>query len=155
MSTGVLIVIVVVVVVLILVALMVVIPRSRARARQREIDQRRDRAVTRHRGEAEDSNKQADLAERHARIAQQEAQRDRAEAQLHEERADMHEEGLVDNELVGDNERDRFAGTSAVDTDGETRDEDRREDADAADRPRAAADGRDGVSGDRQDAPRR
>jgi len=62
---------------------------------------------------------------------------------------------LVDNELVGDNERDRFAGTSAVDTDGETRDEDRREDADAADRPRAAADGRDGVSGDRQDAPRR
>ena len=92
----------------------------RARARQREIDQRRDRAVTEHRGAAEERTKQAELAERKARIAEQEAQRERAEAQLHEERAAMHEEGLVDHELVGQNERDRFAGTSAVGTDSET-----------------------------------
>jgi FtsZ-interacting cell division protein ZipA len=155
MSTVVVIVIAVVVVVLILFALMVVIPRGRARARQREIDQRRDRAVTQHRGEAEDRNKQADLAERHARIAQQEAQRERADAQLHEERASMHEDGLVDHELVGDSERDRFAGTSAVDNDGETAGEDRRADGDVADRPRAATDDRGTVADDTQDAPRR
>lgn len=149
MSTAVLIVIIVVVVALILAAVMLVIPRMRAAARQREIDQRRDRAVTRHRGEAEERTKQAELAERHARIAQQEAQRERAEAQLHAERADMHEEGLVDNELVDENERDRFAGTSAVDTAGD----ERRDEGVTADEPGAAGGERERVSETRRDAP--
>jgi biopolymer transport protein ExbB/TolQ len=149
MSTAVLIVIVVVVVVLILAAVMLVIPRMRAAARQREIDQRRDRAVTRHRDEAEDRTKQAELAERHARIAQQEAQRERAEAQLHEERADMHEEGLVDHELVDENERDRFAGTSAVGSAGD----ERRDDQVPADESSADGDERGRVSDSRREAP--
>ena len=81
--------------------------------------------MTEHRGAAEERTKQADLADRKARIAEQEAQRERADAQLHEERAAMHEEGLVDHELVGQNERDRFAGTSAVSTDREALEEER------------------------------
>lgn len=149
MSTALLIVIIVVVVVVILAAVMLLIPRMRAAARQREIDQRRDRAVTRHRGDAEESTKQAELAERHARIAQQEAQRERAEAQLHEERADMHEEGLVDHELVGEKERDRFAGTSAVETAGDARGDERV----PADESGAAGDEPDRVSDTRRDAP--
>jgi hypothetical protein len=147
MSTTVLIVIIVVVV--ILAALMLARPRMRARARQREIDQRRDRAVTEHRGVAEERTKQADLAERKARIAEQEAQRERADAQLHEERAAMHEEGLVDHELVGQNERDRFAGTSAVRNDGETADERRV----AGDQSPADAENRGAVSEGGRDAP--
>jgi hypothetical protein len=144
MSTA-LIVIIVVVVVVILAAFMLLRPRMRARARQREIDQRRDRAVTEHRGVAEERTKQAELAERKARIAEQEAQRERADAQLHEERASMHEEGLVDHELVGHDEHDRFAGTSAVRTDGETLDEDRE--------GRVAGEGRGAVGDGGQDAP--
>jgi hypothetical protein len=143
------IVIIVVAVVLILAALMLARPRMRARARQREIDQRRDRAVTEHRGAAEESTKQAELAERKARIAEQEAQRERAEAQVHEERAAMHEEGLVDDELVGQNERDRFAGTSAVRNDGETVDEGRV----PGDGSRTDAEGRGVVSDGGRDAP--
>ena len=37
----------------------------------------------------------------------------RAEAELREQRAEMHERGMADDELIADDERERFAGTSA------------------------------------------
>jgi hypothetical protein len=50
-------------------------------------------------------------------MAEQEAQRERAEANLRHERASMHERGMADDELIADDERDRFAGVSGPDAD--------------------------------------
>ena len=36
------------------------------------------------------------------------------QAELHQERAGLHEHGMADHELIGDDERDRFEGTSAM-----------------------------------------
>jgi FtsZ-interacting cell division protein ZipA len=117
MSTGLIIVIVVVAIILIaLVAF--VMPRMRrqaqVRARERELEQRRERVADAHRVEAQERSRQADMAEQKARMAETEAKRERAEAELHEQRAQTHESGMADHELVGDDERDKFAGTSAV-----------------------------------------
>jgi hypothetical protein len=70
--------------------------------------------VSEHREEADRRERQAEAAERRARIAEQEAQRERAEAQLRQEKAALHEQGMADHELIGDHEREHFAGTSAV-----------------------------------------
>ena len=67
-----------------------------------------------HREAAEQIGQQADAAEQRVRIAEQEAARQRAEAQAQQERAELHEHGLADDELIKDDERDRFRGTSAV-----------------------------------------
>jgi hypothetical protein len=119
MSTA-LIVVIVVVVVLILVALALLVPRARerarVRARERELGQRREEVVGEHRRAADERGQQAELAERRARMAEQEVTRERAAAQLERERAELHERGLADYELVADDERERFAGTSAVET---------------------------------------
>ena len=121
MSTAVVIVIVVVVVIA-LIALFVALPRMRQRAqirgRERKLDERRDQVVTSHREEAAQRERQAELAEQRARVAEQEAQRERAAAQAREEQANLHERGLADHELIADDERDEFAGTSAVPEDG-------------------------------------
>ncbi len=113
-----LIIVIVVVVVAILLAAVFVLPRAREKARitrrERELGQRRDQAITEHREVAESRARRADEAEHRARIAEQEARRERAEAQLREEKAALHERGMADDELISDDERDRFAGTSAV-----------------------------------------
>jgi type II secretory pathway pseudopilin PulG len=111
-------IVVIVVVVLVLLGLVFLLTRFRDRAlvkkRQLELRQRRKQAIGEHHEEAEGRERQADEAERRARIAEQEARRERAEAQLRQEKAGLHEQGLADHELVGDHERERFAGTSAV-----------------------------------------
>jgi FtsZ-interacting cell division protein ZipA len=117
MSTGLIIVIVVVAIILIaLVAF--VMPRMRrqaqVRARERELEQRREHVADEHRAEAQERSRQADLAEQKARMAETEAKRERAEAELHEQRAQTHESGMADHELVRDDEREKFAGTSAM-----------------------------------------
>ncbi len=80
-----------------------------------------DSAATRprveHREAAAELGQQADAAEQRVRIAEQEAARQRAEAQAQQERAQLHEHGLADDELIDDEERDRFRGTSAVPAD--------------------------------------
>ena len=146
MSTAVIIVIVAVVVIA-LIALLVALPRMRERARirgrERRLDERRDQVVTSHREEAAHRERKAEVAEQRARVAEQEAQRERAAAQAREEQATLHERGLADEELIAPDERDEFAGTSAVPDDrdaagtrapanGRTS-----ADADAAERPRA------------------
>ncbi len=113
MSTGVIIAIVVVVVV-VLAAAFLLAPMARRKRRERELGQRRERAVETHTAEADTRDRQATQAEQRARVAAAEAERQRAEANLHRTRADEHEQGLADHELVADDERDRFAGTSAV-----------------------------------------
>ncbi len=98
MSTGIIIAIIVVVVVVI--ALLAARPAMKRKRDERELENRRDRAVDHHRGAAEESRVQAELAE-------QKAQRERAEAELQETRANMHETGLADDELRrGDGERE-------------------------------------------------
>jgi hypothetical protein len=104
---------------IILIALVAfVMPRmrrqSQVRARERELEQRRERVAGEHRAEAEERSRQAEMAEQKARMAETEAKRERAEAELHEQRAQTHESGMADHELVGDDERDKFAGTSAA-----------------------------------------
>lgn len=117
MSTG-LIIAIIVVVVLLIVLFAFVLPRARrtarVKARERELGQRRERAAEEHRVEAAERNRQAELAEQKARMAESEAQRERAEADLREQRAQMHEQGMADHELIDEHERDRFAGTSAM-----------------------------------------
>lgn len=112
------IVVIVVIVVLVLVGLFLMVPRARKRARvkkqERELRQRREQVVSEHREEAEDRERHGEEAERRARIAEREAQRERAEAQLLQEKAALHERGMADHELVGEHEREDFAGTSAV-----------------------------------------
>lgn len=111
------IVVIVVVVVLVAIGLFLLLPRFREQARikkrERELGQRREQAVSEHRGEAERRERRAEVAEHKARIAEQEAQRERAEAQLGQERAALHERGMADHELIDEDERQRFAGTSA------------------------------------------
>jgi FtsZ-interacting cell division protein ZipA len=117
MST-VLIIVIVVVVVLIVGLLLVWLPRARERARlqkrERELDQRRDQVVGEHREEAASRERQAEVAEQRARLAEQEAKRERAESELAQEKANLHERGLADHELIDDDEREHFAGTSAA-----------------------------------------
>ena len=114
MSTGLIIVIAVVAV--LIIALLVMLPRMRASARQkkaeRELHSRRERVADEHRSAAADRERDAEMAERKARMAQQEAERERAEANLRRERAEMHERGMADDELIDDNERDRFEGVT-------------------------------------------
>jgi FtsZ-interacting cell division protein ZipA len=125
MSTAVIIVIVVVVVIA-LIAVFVALPRMRERARirgrERRLDARRDQVVTSHREEAAQRERRAEVAEQRARVAEHEAERERAAAQAREEQATLHERGLADDELISDDERDDFAGTSAVPEDGATGD---------------------------------
>lgn len=112
------IIVIAVVVVALLVALFVFLPtvreRARLKARERELGQRREHAATEQREVAEQHLSRAEAAEQHARIAAEEARRERAEADLRQERAGLHERGLADHELIEDDERERFAGTSAV-----------------------------------------
>jgi C4-dicarboxylate-specific signal transduction histidine kinase len=112
------IIVIVVVVVIILATLGFVLPRARERARvkrsERELGRRRDRAITENREEAEVRERRAEGAERRARIAEQEARVERSQAQLREEQAELHERGLADHDLVADDEREKFAGTSAA-----------------------------------------
>jgi FtsZ-interacting cell division protein ZipA len=117
MSTG-LIIAIIIVAVLLIALFAFVLPRARrtarVKARERELGQRRERAAEEHRVEAAERNRQAELAEQKARMAESEAQRERAEADLREQRAQMHEQGMADHELIDDEERDKFAGTSAT-----------------------------------------
>lgn len=121
MSTAVVLIIVAVVVIA-LIALLLALPRmrerSRIRSRERQLDARRDQVVTAHREEAAQRERQAEVAEQRARVAQQEAERERAAAQVREEQAALHERGLADHELINENEREEFEGTSAVADDG-------------------------------------
>jgi hypothetical protein len=122
MSTGAIIAIVVVAL-LIILALAVLLPRARASSRvrqqERELNRRRELEVERHREEADVRGRQADEAERRATIAAKEAQAERAQAEAHEARAGLHERGMADDELIGDDERDRFSdvtpGSRSVD----------------------------------------
>jgi FtsZ-interacting cell division protein ZipA len=119
MST-VLVVVIVVVVVLVVAGLVMLtrLPKARERARlqkrERELNERREQVVDEHREEAAARERQAEVAEQRARVAAQEAQRERAESQLAEEKAKLHERGLADHELIDNDERDHFAGTSAT-----------------------------------------
>jgi hypothetical protein len=119
MSTVLIVVIVAGVLVLATVAVLSPRVRERARiaARERELGQRRGDVAGEHRQAPDERAQQAELAERRARMAEQEATRERAEAQLEQERAELHERGLADHELVADDERERFAGTSAAEAD--------------------------------------
>src|SRR3954466_8030881 len=135
MTTGA--IIAIVVVALIVIALLAfMLPRMRAKAqvqkRERELQNRRERAAEEQRAEANTRERQASQAEQRARIAAKEADAERAQAELHQERAGLPERGMANHELIDDNERDRFAGTSAMngrnDRDGDGVD-DRREGA--------------------------
>jgi hypothetical protein len=114
MSTGVIIAAVVAVVLILLLFAFVMSPRQKLKRRERELGQRRERAVETHREQAGLRTERATEAEKRAQLAEAEAQRERAQAELHEARANVHEHGLADHELIGDDERDRFAGTSAM-----------------------------------------
>ena len=118
MSTVLIIVIVAVVVIVVIGLLLTTMPRARERARlqkrDRELDERRERVVDEHREEAADRERQAEVAEQRARLAESEAERQRAESRVAQEKAKLHERGLADHELIDDNERQRFAGTSAT-----------------------------------------
>jgi hypothetical protein len=120
MTTGA--IIAIVVVALIVIALLAfVMPRMRARARvhkrERELASRRERVAGEHRREADMREREAAQAEQRARIAEREAQAQRAQAELHQEKAGLHDRGMADDQLIGEHERDRFAGTSAVSSD--------------------------------------
>ena len=131
MSTG--LIVALVVLALLLVAFLVVLPRMRASAKrkkaERELQSRREQVAGEHRDRASERDRQAEMAEQKARIAQQQAEKERAEAQLQNERASMHERGMADDELIADDERERFAGVSGPDTDrdGHTMDDRARE----------------------------
>jgi FtsZ-interacting cell division protein ZipA len=116
MSTG--LIIAIVVVALVLIALFAfVLPRmrhqSQVKARQRELEDRRERAAVEHREHADERARNAERAEERARMAEAEARRERADADLHAQRAELHQRGDADHELIRDDERDRFAETSA------------------------------------------
>ena len=118
---------IVVIAAIILLAIAFLMPRMRERSRIRqqehELHRRRERVSSEHREAAQLREHRADEAQRRAEIAEHEARREREEAQLHEKRAAQHEEGLADHELVDDDERDQFAGTS-LDRDRTLRDDD-------------------------------
>jgi FtsZ-interacting cell division protein ZipA len=111
-------IVVIVVVVIVVVGLLLTLPKARERARlqkrERELDQRRDQVVGEHREEAASRERQAEVAEQRAQVAAQEAKRERAESELAVEKAKLHERGLADHELIDDDEREHFAGTSAA-----------------------------------------
>jgi FtsZ-interacting cell division protein ZipA len=112
MDTGT--IIAIVVVALLLIALFAfVLPRMRrtaqVKARERELHDRRQEVAGEHRNVASDREREAEVAEQRARMAQTEAERQRAEARLHQQQADMHESGMADDQLVSDDERDKFA----------------------------------------------
>lgn len=113
MSTGVIIAIIVVVVLLLLLFAWFLSPGAKVKRRERELGRRRDRAAETHREQAGIRSERATEAEKRAQLAAAEAQRERAQAELHAARANVHEHGLADHELVRDDERGRFAGTSA------------------------------------------
>jgi hypothetical protein len=119
MSTG--LIIAIVVVALIVLAALFLIPRMKRQAEikksERELGRRREAVATEHRETADTRAREAERAEREARMAQKNAERQRAEAELHQERAQMHERGDADHELIEEDEREKFAGTSA-DPDG-------------------------------------
>ncbi len=121
MSTGVIIAIVVVVILIVLLAAMLLSPQARVKRRERELGKRRDVEIETQREQAGVRNErarvaqsQADIAAAEAEQAQAAARKEQAQAQRHEAQAGLHERGLADHELVGEDERDRFAGTSAV-----------------------------------------
>lgn len=119
------IIVIAVAVVVILVALIFALPRTRERVRvkrrEQELGRRRERAITEHHEEADTRTRRAEEAEQRARIAEQEAQRERAEAGIRQEKATLHERGMADHELVADDEREDFAGTSADPVDEQRR----------------------------------
>ena len=130
MSTPV--IIAIVVAVLLLLALLVVMPRMRAKAKhakaERELHDRRQAVAGEHRSAADENQQRAERAEQRARLAQKDAERERAEAEVAQERAQMHEKGMADDELIADDERDRFkgvanTGTADADRDGHTMDD--------------------------------
>ena len=121
MSTGIIIAIIVVVLLVVLAIAVFFSPKARVKRRERELGKRRDETIEQHREEAQTRNERASEIDERARVAEAEAerarveaQRQRAEAQVHEARAGVHERGLADHELISDNERERFAGTSAA-----------------------------------------
>jgi len=107
---------IVVIAALVVLAVVFMLPRLRegvrVRQRERELNQRRQGAATEHRQVADTRARRAEAAEQRARIAEQEARRERAEAELRRERATTHERGMADHELVEEDEREHFAGTS-------------------------------------------
>jgi hypothetical protein len=112
------IVVLAVVVVALVTAVLYVMPRAwerrRLGMRERELNRRREQVVKEERAQAASRSRLADEADQRARIAAREARRERADAQLSQERALLHERRMADDELVTDDERERFAGTSAV-----------------------------------------
>ncbi|HEX5194835.1 MAG TPA: hypothetical protein VFW09_18725 [Solirubrobacteraceae bacterium] len=120
MSTVLIVVIVAVVLLIVSGLLLTRLPRMRERARmqkrERELEQRREQVVDEHRQEAAGRERQAEAAEQRARVAAQEAERQRAESRVAEAKAELHERGLADHELIDEDERSRFAGTSAVES---------------------------------------
>ena len=139
--------------------------RARVQKRERELQNRREQVAGEHRAEADARERQADEAEQRARIAQREAEAERAQAGLHQERAGLHEKGMADDELIGDHERDKFAGTSAMsgdhdrDNDGvddrQERLTDARHDSDANGEPDDYERGRRDEAADETDGPAR
>ena len=130
MSTA--LIIAIVVVVLALLVLLVVMPRMRAKAQhakaERELHDRRRTVADEHRSAADEGQERAERAEQRARLAEKEAERERAEAGVAQERAQMHEKGMADDELIADDERDRFkgvanTGSADADRDGHTMDD--------------------------------
>jgi hypothetical protein len=140
-STG-LIVLIAVVAAIVLVTLLL-LPRmreaARIKARERELHKRREQAADEHRAVAETRAREAEEAEQRARIARQ-------EAELHQQHATAHQRGLADDQLIDDEERERFAGTSAVPRDELGGDRSRDGDGDGgdgdADRTTAYSEGR-------------
>ena len=114
MSTAIIIVVVVVVVALVLTGLWFLLPRARVMRRERELSRRREHKVGEHREEAEVRGRRAETAAKRSQVAAAEAERERAEAQVHESKAKLHERELADHELVAEDEREHFAGTSAA-----------------------------------------
>jgi uncharacterized protein HemX len=107
------IVLIAVAVVIVATAVLFLWPRVRLGRRERELRERRDRAASEHRREAELRTRRAEEAEQRARIAEQEARLERSEAQLRQEKASLHEHGRADDELIEEHEREELAPTSA------------------------------------------
>ena len=127
MSTGVIIAIVVVVVIALVAIALFMRTRGvvRRKQRERELGRRRDAAAEIHNEAASQRNERAEAAQERARMAELEAQRERTEAEMHTRHAKAHEQGLADDELIREDERDKFAGTGSTTGrgDGRTRDD--------------------------------
>jgi ABC-type multidrug transport system fused ATPase/permease subunit len=111
-------VIVIVVVVLVAIALIAfALPRMGARRRERELSRRRGEVADAHREHAAVRTTRAEEAE-------QIAARERAEAELHETRARLHERGLADDQLDRDETQvgeERFTREERVPPDDQAR----------------------------------